>query len=226
MVNLQIKELYKSRYNFQDFYELAGALINENKLFSNESYQSIQKQKIDCQKGDIRVDLPISFGSENAPFRIAILGLEPRNSNSKFNINRSGKFVFGSPFGIEHWTEKNKYFKCFEELIKRSDCYLYFTDVVKEYEVKDSKGAADKNARKTFWSKAEKKDNILFLKSELDIIELTHILALGNDTYSFLNKHFGEKVIKVIHPNARQNKQTKKNAWEISKTQIVSIFEK
>lgn len=220
MNSIKIKELYKLRYDFYDFYETATTLINQNKLFSNGSNQTIQKHKIECQNGDIRVDLPVSLGSENATYRFAILGLEPRDSNSKFNINRSGKFVFGTPFGIEYWTEKNKYFKCFEDLLTRKDCYLYFTDVVKEYEVKDSKGAADLNARKTFWSKAAQNENLSFLKSELDIIKPTHILALGNDTYSFLNKYFGEKVIKVIHPNARQNKLTKENAWEIAKKQI------
>jgi hypothetical protein len=220
MNNIKIKELYQSRYNFQNFYETATALINENKLFGNGNNQSNQKQNFECQNGDVRVDLPISLGSEKATYRIVVLGLEPRDSNSKYNINRSGKFVFGTPFGIEYWTEKNKYFKSFEDLLKRKDCYLYFTDVVKEYEVKDSKGAADLNARKTFWSKAVQNENLSFLKSELDFIKPTHILALGNDTYSFLSKHFGEKVVKVIHPNARQNKKSKENAWEIAKKQI------
>jgi uracil-DNA glycosylase len=224
MDNIKIKELYKKRYNFHDFYEIATTLINQNKLFSNGNNQSVQKQKIDCQNGDIRVDLPISFGSEKATYRLAILGLEPRDSNSKFNINRSGKFVFGTPFGIEFWTEKNKYYRCFEALFQRQDCYLYFTDVVKEYEVKDSKGAADNNARKTFWTKAALEDNIDFLKSEFDIIKPTHILALGNDTHAFLKLHFGDKVVQVIHPNARQNQQSKLNAWEIAKKQLNSIF--
>lgn len=220
----KIKELYKSRYNFQDFYELANALINQNKLLSKESNQSVQKQKIECQKGDIRVDLPITFGSENATYRLAILGLEPRDSNSKFNINRSGKFVFGTPFGIEYWTEKNKYFKCFEDLLNRNDCYVYFTDVVKEYEVKLTKGESDKNARKAFWIKASNSENISFLKNELDIIKPTHILALGNDTFKFLKGIFGNKVLLIRHPNARQDKNTNRNAWDIAKSQIGSIF--
>ena len=226
MNNIKIKELYKKRYNFQDFYEIATTLINQNKLFSNGSNQSVQKQKIDCQNGDVRVDLPISFGSEKATYRLAILGLEPRDSNSKFNINRFGKFVYGTPFGIEYWTEKNKYYRCFESLFQKQDCYLYFTDVVKEYEVKDSKGAADNNARKTFWTKAAQGDNIAFLKSEFEIIKPTHILALGNDTHAFLKLHFGDKVVQVIHPNARQNQQSKENSWEIAKKQLIAVFNK
>jgi uracil-DNA glycosylase len=224
MKNIKIKEIYKAKYNVQNFYEVVTSLINENKLLGKENNQKVLKEKIECQNGDVRVDLPISFGSEKATYRLAILGLEPRDSNSKYNIERSGKFVFGTPFGIEYWTEKNKYYRCFETLFQREDCYLYFTDVVKEYEVKDSKGAADFNARKTFWTKAASEENIAFLKSEFEIIKPTHILALGNDTYAFLNKHFGDKVVKVIHPNARQNQQSKENAWDIAKNQLNAVF--
>ena len=45
MNNIKIKELYKKRYNFQDFYEIATTLINQNKLFSNGSNQSVQKER-------------------------------------------------------------------------------------------------------------------------------------------------------------------------------------
>ena len=224
MEHIKIKELYKSRYNFQDFYKVITTLINENNLLSKGSNQKAQKDKFECQNGDVRVDLPISLGQKNANYRFAILGLEPRDSKSKFNIERSGKFVFGTPFGIEYWTEKNKYYRCFEDLIKRDDCYLYFTDVVKEYEVKSSKGEADVNARKTFWKKAADIENISFLKRELEILNPTHIIALGIDTYTFLHQQFGDKVIKVVHPNARQNMQTKENAWDIAKKQLNAIF--
>lgn len=224
MDNIKIKELYKKRYNFQDFYEIATTLINQNKLFSNGSNQSVQKQKIECQNGDVRVDLPISFGSEKATYRLAILGLEPRDSNSKYNINRFGKFVFGTPFGIEYWTEKNKYYRCFESLFQRQDCYLYFTDVVKEYEIKTTKNEADKNARKTFWDKANSLENIDFLKSEITIIGPTHIIALGIQSYRFLEKHFGNNVIAVTHPSARQSKLTKENAWDVIDMKLRSLF--
>ena len=224
MDHIKIKELYKSRYNFHDFYEVVTTLINENIILNKGSNQKVQKDKFECQNGDVRVDLPISLGHKNGNYRIAILGLEPRDSKSKFNIERSGKFVFGTPFGIEYWTEKNKYYRCFEDLIKRDDCYLYFTDVVKEYEVKSSKGDADVNARKTFWKKAADIENISFLKKELEILNPTYIIALGNDTYTFLHQQFGDKVIKVVHPNARQNMQSKENSWDIAKKQLNVIF--
>ncbi len=222
-----IKSIYCNRYGFRDFYKITTELIKNNSLFCEQKLYETSKSiidKIECQNGDIRVDLPISLGKENAKYRFAILGLEPRDSNSKFNIERSGKFVFGTPFGIEYWTEKNKYYRCFEELIKRDDCYLYFTDVVKEYEVKTSKGEADFNARKTFWKKAADTENLSFLKKELEIINPTHIIALGNDTYTFLHQQFGDKVIKVVHPNARQNMQSKENAWDLAKKQLNVIF--
>lgn len=226
MNNIKIKELYKSRYPFQYFYETVTILLKENKLFSESNHPKVLKDIIECKNGDIRVDLPVVIGLEKSAYRLAVLGLEPRDSNSKYNIERSGNFVFGTPFGIEYWTEKNKYYRCFEDLIKKENCYLYFTDVVKEYEVKESKGEADKNARKTFWSKANKIDNVNFLKKELAIVNPTHIIALGNDTCIFLKQHFGDKVVKVIHPNARQNQQSKENAWDIAKKQLNAVFSK
>lgn len=224
MNNIKIKELYLARYDYQDFYEIVSSLINENKLFGDGTKQKMNNRKFECKNGDIRVDLPICFGSEKATYRMVILGLEPRDSNSKFNINHSGKFVFGTPFGIEYWSEKNKYYRSFKSLLKRNDCFIYFTDVVKEYEVQNSKGDSDKNARKTFWEKASKKENVDFLIKEIEFIKPTHIIALGNDTYSFLVKYFGDKVVKVKHPNARQDNHSKLNAWEIIEQKINSIF--
>lgn len=225
MDNKKIIEKYKSRYQFNRFYELVSIAINANKLFNKQTSLVHKKDTIECQNGDVRVDLPISFGSDKAPYRLAILGLEPRDSKSKYNVERFGNFVFGTPFGIEYWTEKNKYYRSFEDLLQREDCFLYFTDVVKEYEVKESKGAADRNARQTFWKKAAEKENIAFLKSEFEIIKPTHIIALGVDTHAFLKIHFGDKVVKVVHPNARQNNSTKENAWDIAKKQINKILE-
>jgi hypothetical protein len=223
----KIISLYKTRYEFTEYYNIISDLLSKNVLFS-KSKSAIKNKKnnslIECEKGDIRVDLPISIGPKNAKYRIAILGLEPRDSNPKYNVEHLGKYVFGTPFGIEFWTEKNKYYRCFEELLKRNDCYLYFTDVVKEYEVKSSKGEADLNARKTFWKKAADIENISFLKKELEILNPTQIIALGNDTYSFLHQQFGDKVIKVVHPNARQNMKTKENSWDIARKQIQNLF--
>lgn len=223
--NLEIELLYKSRYDFELFYNKVHALFNKNQIsLSKTDKINNNYTNVLCSLGDIRVDLPISIGDKNSKYRIVILGLEPRDSNSKFNIEKHGKHVFGTPFGIEHWDEKNKYFKCFKGLLNREDCFLYFTDVVKEYEVRESKDAADKYARKTFKEKASKDENITFLRLEMDLIKPTHILALGHDTFKFLSHHFGSKVVKVIHPNARQNIKTKENSWDIANKQISEIF--
>jgi hypothetical protein len=223
--NLEIELLYKSRYDFELFYKKVNTLLNKNKnSLSKTNKININYPNICCSVGDIRVDLPISIGDKNSKYRIVILGLEPRDSNSKFNIEKHGKYVFGTPFGIEHWDEKSKYFKCFKGLLEREDCFLYFTDVVKEYEVGEFKEAADRNARKTFKEKASKDENIKFLRLEMDLIKPTHILALGYDTYKFLSHHFGSKVVKVIHPNARQNIKTKENSWDVANRQILEIF--
>ena len=214
---LPIKALYRKKYGYNTFYEVATSLIAQNKAIHQQGDAAMKresKESIKCSSGDIRVDLPISFGSLDARHRLIILGLEPRDSKNIYNLERQGKFVFGTPFGIEQWSSGNKYFKSFSEIISRSDCFVYFTDVVKEYEVKESKVKADKNARKEFWNKASNEENIAFLKEEMSHINPTHIIALGRDTYFFLKEIFGEKVIGVKHPNARQDQKTKENAWD------------
>ena len=122
------------------------------------------------------------------------------------------------------WNFKNKYYKSFKVLFHRKDVFVYFTDVVKEYEIKTTKNEADKNARKTFWNKANSIENIDFLKSEITLIEPTHIIALGIQSYRFLEKHFGNNVIAVTHPNARQSKLTKENAWDVIDRKLHSLF--
>jgi hypothetical protein len=112
--NPEIELLYKSRYDFELFYDKVHALFNKNKIFlSKKDKINNNYTNILCSLGDIRVDLPISIGDKNSKYRIVILGLEPRDSNSKFNIEKHGKHVFGTPFGIEHWDEKKQIFKMF-----------------------------------------------------------------------------------------------------------------
>lgn len=221
-----IYNLYSTRYSFELFYQFLNSRLQCNFFLNggNKQLNSIKREEINCHYGDIRVDLPVMVGNENSKYRIAILGLEPRDSNKKFNIERHKNYVYGTPFGIEYWNEKNKYYKSFNGLLNREDCFLYFTDVVKEYEVLESKMIADKNARKSFWIKAEQSENIHFLKEEMKLFNPTHIIALGNETYAFVKKYFGEKAVKVIHPNARKNKLNNENAWDIAQKQIGSIF--
>jgi hypothetical protein len=226
MVNDKIIELYKNRYEINNFYHISSYLIKHNPIFfeTTESGPRLNDSNIECVSGDIRVDLPICFGNPNSKFKIVVMGLEPRNSNSKFNLERYNNYIYGTPFGIERWNFKNKYYKSFKELFQRKDVFVYFTDVVKEYEIKTTKNEADKNARKTFWDKANSLENIDFLKSEITIIGPTHIIALGIQSYRFLEKHFGNNVIAVTHPSARQSKLTKENAWDVIDMKLRSLF--
>lgn len=223
----EIIELYKERYPFQDFYPKAYSLIKNNKFISNALFETdnfkLKNELIDTKTGDIRVDLPIWIGNLNAKNKILFLGLEPRDTDKKYNIEKNQKFVFGSPFGIEFWNEKNKYYKTFKNTIENSNNFCYFTDVVKSYEVKETKGEADKIARKYFWEKAAENNNIKFLSKEISILNPTYIIGLGNDSFNFLNKHFGEKynVVKVIHPAAHPQKGI--NAFEIASQQLYKI---
>ena len=73
--------------------------------------------------------------------------------------------------------------------------------------------------------KTAKNENIAFLNAEFQIIKPTHIIALGSTSYKFLNLYFGDKVFKVTHPNARQNKLTKENAWDAITNQLKVILE-
>jgi len=217
MVSDKIIELYNKRYEFNNFYHISSNLICHNPIFyeTAECGPRFNNLNIECVPGDIRVDLPICFGNPNSKFKIVVMGLEPRNSNSRYNLERNNNFVYGTPFGIELWNFKNKYYKSFKELLHRKNVFVYFTDVVKEYEIKATKNEADKNARKTFWDKANNLENIDFLKAEITIIRPTYIIALGTQSSRFLEKHFGNNVITVTHPNARQSKLSKENAWEV-----------
>lgn len=230
----QILNLYRSKYPFHSFYELASAkimnnaLLGENYLYLVDNLALIDF-KFKAKPGDIRVDLPIWFGDPlKAKLKVMILGREPRNGHDKFNIEASNEhnFVFGTPFGIEYWSEKNKYYRSFKNLIKNDEILTYFSDVVKTYEVKQSKTESDLHAKVGFWEKAElENDSLVFLKTEVDLLNPDVIIGLGNDSYNFLKKHFKSfDVQKVIHPNARQDKKTGLNAWEIAEIKIAEII--
>ena len=65
---------------------------------------------------------------------------------------------------------------------------------------------------------------VYFLTKEISIINPTYIIGLGNDSFNFLNNHFGNKfnVKKVIHPAAHP--QNGKNAFEIASQQLCEII--
>jgi len=232
----QILNLYKSKYPFESFYDLASVKIMKNNRLLGDNYHylvdnsTIIDPDFKANQGDIRVDLPIWFGDPSkVKLKVMILGREPRNSHDKYNLEASNehKFVFGTPFGIEYWSEKNKYYRSFKNLIRNDEILTYFSDVVKAYEVKQTKSESDLHAKVGFWKKAElENDNLVFLKAEVDLLQPDIIIGLGNDSYNFLKKHFASSfnVQKVIHPNARQNKKTGMNAWETAEIEIAAII--
>lgn len=231
----RILNLYKSKYKFESFYDIVSNKISKNDLISDNYFFEakipyLESTTLKANPNDIRVDLPVWFGNtNNVKLKIMILGREPRDSHDKYNleINKQHKYIFGSPFGIELWSSKNKYFRSFKTLIENNQILCYFSDVVKTYEVKSTKSESDLFAKKNFWIQAEKdQTNLTFLKQEIQLLNPHIIIGLGIDSYIFLCKHFGGKyqIEKVIHPNARKDKRTNQNAWEIADIQIKNII--
>ena len=213
----EIIELYKESYPFSFFYSRALNKFKMNKVIENfpidlDSYElglsksQYEESEICAHFGDIRIDLPIWFGNPKAKKRIALVGLEPRHTNNKFNLEKKESFkvnIYGTPFGIEAWNEKDKYYTSFKSVILDPDTFCYFTDVVKEYEVEESKKDGDTKARYSFLPKARNEQNMAFLSKELTLLNPTHLVGLGNKSFEFLSKNFGTvyNVIKVRHPS-------------------------
>ena len=227
----QIKRLYRKNYPFEEYYELVQSILEKNafipKTRLSDGKRAIRNGGISAVSGDIRVDLPIWIGDVSNNSRMIFLGLEPRDTADKYNIEKKGNFIFGTPFGIEFWNDKNKYYKSLKSVLKQNDLFIYFTDVVKHYEVKATKNESDQNARANFWAKAALKENIDFLDQEFSLINPTHVIALGGDSFKFLNHHFGEKwnIIKVIHPAARADKNGV-NAFEKANDALEEIVKR
>lgn len=232
-------------YSLVSFYQSLGFKFYYSKIrFNVDTYEneynqseyflsSISKEKnddkrlIECSIGDIRIDVPVWFGDiETAVSRIMIFGLEPRDTNPLFNIERLGNKVFAAPFGIDRWNEastverkpQNKYYRVFKTLIEEPDYFILFSDIVKEYEIiseQNEKGLNDKNARDTFFERAEQ--SLSFLKEEIKLINPTHIISMGNEAHTFLKQHFNDKnIIRLRHPS---------NGGEsLAKEQIDQIF--
>ena len=205
---------YKQIYPYCKFYE--NLLSNISKYtkdyissktfltgFIPKENASDVKSPILTKVGDIRVDLPVWFGNPESKIRVVIIGLEPRDTDKtgKLNIERSGDFVFGTPFALER--PKGPYYSAFWDIINNDNALFYFTDVVKEYHVIDhnNKNINDKLARQCFLENAEKGKD--FLLAELNIIKPNLIIALGNKSFNFMNSFLNKDyIIKLVrHPS-------------------------
>ena len=207
-------ELYQNRYGTKQFYEnlLDNIRAKPDNYTTYKSFLSgyeekvkleSSKEKIQTKDGDIRVDLPVWFGNPNAQMKIMLLGQEPRDTDKEgdLNIERVDKYVFATPFALER-ERPIRYHAAFSPLFKKEiDAFIYFTDVVKEYEVTGNKENDDNLAKKLFLKKA--KENSPFLEEEIRIIDPTMIIAIGSKSHYFLVRHLKKSAKKISHPAHR-----------------------
>lgn len=208
------------KLNYEKYYDIIITNVkkHENEFIQVSSFlngittkETIKNAKIECEDMDVRIDLPVWFGNLNtAKKRIIVFGLEPRDTNSSFNIEKVGKNVFATPFGIDRWNFKssikykpqNKYYRVFKDFISNDDNFILFSDIVKEYQViskKNENGKNDKTARELFFTKAA--NSLAYLTEEIRLVNPTHIITLGNDSFEFLSKYFNEITIRLRHPS-------------------------
>jgi hypothetical protein len=215
----ELVNLYK-QLGFVDYYNLIQSnrklnktefIQNDRLLFGLDFVNVDSFNLIECNDGDFRVDVPVWFGDiKNAINRIIVFGLEPRDTNSSFNIERIENKVYATPFGVDRWNNEstvvrkpqNKYFRVFKDLVNNESNFVLFSDVVKDYMVSSKWNVNRKNdelARNIFFEKA--KMSIGFLKKEIELIRPTHIITLGLDSYNFVKSNFkNQNVIKLRHP--------------------------
>jgi hypothetical protein len=216
-----IIDFYKELLGFDEFYNIAlNNSAKEPKEFiqsleflkglQNEEYYSINKNGITVNDGEFRIDVPVWFGDlSTAKKRIIVFGLEPRDTNPDFNIEKIGDKIYATPFGIDRWNDfssvkrkpQNKYYRVFKEIISDMNNFILFTDIVKDYHVVSNTNEGrknDLNARITFYSKAEKE--LPNLINEINNINPTHIITLGNDSYTFLSKYYPKITFRLRHP--------------------------
>lgn len=219
---MNIIERLTSLYQRFDYAQYYNILLANQREDTNEYIQSSRflygmkgqeingTEEIYCTEGDLRIDLPVWFGNpEQSSCRVIVFGLEPRDTDSIFNIEKIGNRVFGTPFGIDRWNRdssvkgkpQNKYYRVFQNLIENQLNFVLFSDIVKEYEivsVVNKEGSNDRNARESFFAKAA--TELLYLREEIHLVQPTHILTLGNDSFKVLSDHYPEITHRIRHP--------------------------
>lgn len=176
-----------------------------------------QEPNVVTVPSDCRVDVPVWFGDlPNAQHRVVVIGKEPRDTHPKFNIEKVGNKVFAAPFGVDRWNHNStvprkpqlKYFRVFESLVGQDNFFVIFTDAVKEY-------VNDEDAARTFWQRAEEESTRLL--QELEIINPTIVIALGNASFEFINTLVADqfRVKKVRHPSRGGTQQALEEVDEI-----------
>lgn len=206
-INALLK-MYRDAWGFEDFYDRLywhwkdhfGNMHTPDghDLFLTPygtAYNRPAKQQdvIRVTSGDRRVDLPVWCGKLEAAKRIVVLGMEPRATKDVYNLEKINGTIFASPFAIG---QGRAYAAAFAPLYNAAlaDTFLYFTDVVKDYDVvvdavtKLDRKKNDQAARSRFDQKAQR--YLPFLATELALIAPTIVLSLGTEVTNFLRTHF------------------------------------
>ncbi len=212
---------YKQWLGFENYYERIISNVKSNLNQFNQSNRFLEGieakegllfDEVSTENGDSRIDVPVWFGrTNNAQNRIIVFGLEPRDTNRMFNIEKVNKYVYGSPFGVDRWNymssvpykPQNRYYRVFKELSEQTDTFLLFSDVVKFYKVIDTLNTGrcnDNHARQTFFQNAEKSKEKLL--EEIKIVDPTHFITLGGHTNRVVKKILPEfsNICEVRHP--------------------------
>lgn len=238
----ELVEHYQKWFNFSYYYDLLlnQKMSEDNEFIKNSEYldginrcegsHNAKEEIIDAKMGDIRIDVPVWIGNlEKATKRIVVLGSEPRDTDSAFNVERinfdNKNFIFGNPFGVNRWNlqssvkrkPQNKYFSVFEQILKQDKVFILFSDAVKTYEMKFATSKEnDRYARSLFKIEFEKQKELLL--KELELISPTHILVLGNDAFSLISQTIiGRRypLYKIRHPAQGGVTQAKKEISEL-----------
>ena len=218
----ELISFYREWLEFRDYYSI---IINSRKSQKSEFSQhpgllsgiasatDSKTEELTTRKDDLRIDVPVWFGDAGmAQRKIIVFGLEPRDTNPMFNIERAGNRVFGAPFGADRWNAgstvrgkpQNKYFRVFNAVLDQKDTFILFSDIVKFYTIIDPENrdrVNDSYAREHFIRHAN--ESLPMLKKEISLIDPSHIITLGNDSFRFIKKllpDFQDIIKGVRHP--------------------------
>ncbi len=156
--------------------------------------QSDRRKLIETKIGDSRIDVPIWFGAIQSKRRIMIIGQEPHDTDSSFNLRRCKRIVFAAAFGADRWNPcssvkgkpQNKYWRTFHSKLTNRTGIFLFTDAVKDFEIRSGKTKSQTFARRAFAEKLRQRW-LSVLLSEISIIHPTHVIALGQITRKALS---------------------------------------
>lgn len=208
---IDLQRLYTDKFDLPvDYYETVKARCRSNpaEYIQNPGFlhgitargqAEVESQHVEVTADDVRIDAPVWFGDlEKATERIVIIGYEPRHTDNRFNIVRSGKKVFGCPFGADRWNYKssikykpqNHYLRALEPMLLLNH-FILLTDAIKEYLVVHENSAKnDELARDRFSFAEGRNEGKDLLSEEIKIVAPTLILTFGRGVEAVVRKWF------------------------------------